>query len=262
MKRKTLSPRTRFEILKRDKFTCRYCGAKAPDVQLEVDHIKPVYEGGSNHPLNLVTSCEKCNGGKAAVPLSNAGAVDAARAEAENQQDKVEQIAQMAQWHDELTRLDDNMATMINGVLRDSFGFVLNPGNHVRSFVRLVKRQGLDGFKTAVLATEEWTDSAYGKRDPAAVFAKLTMLIKGGTARDNPAAGSAYIAGILRNRFSPPLGRMNALRADIRFILEQGEAFDDWKANASAADDLAGFLDTLRDARDAYPAPVFCRNVS
>lgn len=45
-KREPLSKGIRFEVFKRDNFTCQYCGAKAPDVILEVDHINPVKLGG------------------------------------------------------------------------------------------------------------------------------------------------------------------------------------------------------------------------
>lgn len=64
-----LSVRTRFEVLKRDGFTCRYCGGVSPEVVLEVDHVVPVCEGGTDDPINLVTSCWSCNHGKAGVPL-------------------------------------------------------------------------------------------------------------------------------------------------------------------------------------------------
>ena len=37
--RKPIGKKMRFEVFKRDKFTCQYCGRKAPDVILEVDHI-------------------------------------------------------------------------------------------------------------------------------------------------------------------------------------------------------------------------------
>ena len=69
--RKPLSVRTRFEIFKRDNFTCRYCGQKSPDVILEVDHVVPVSDGGTDDPLNLVTSCWACNRGKSYVPLND-----------------------------------------------------------------------------------------------------------------------------------------------------------------------------------------------
>lgn len=59
-----VSKRLRYEILRRDNHTCRYCGASAPDVPLRVDHVTPVALGGTDEPSNLVTSCEPCNSGK------------------------------------------------------------------------------------------------------------------------------------------------------------------------------------------------------
>jgi hypothetical protein len=69
-RRKSLSVRTRFEIFKRDNFTCRYCYRSTPEVVLEIDHVVPVAEGGTDDPMNLVTACWECNSGKSAVPLS------------------------------------------------------------------------------------------------------------------------------------------------------------------------------------------------
>lgn len=62
-----VSKRLRYEILRRDNHTCRYCGATAPDVPLRVDHVVPVALGGSDTPENLVTACEPCNSGKSAT---------------------------------------------------------------------------------------------------------------------------------------------------------------------------------------------------
>lgn len=63
-----VSRRLRFEILRRDNHTCRYCGSAAPDVKLTVDHVTPVALGGSDDPTNLVTACAACNGGKSSMP--------------------------------------------------------------------------------------------------------------------------------------------------------------------------------------------------
>ena len=62
--------RERFEIFKRDEFTCQYCGAHPPSVVLHVDHIVAVANGGDSGPDNLITSCSACNLGKGASPLS------------------------------------------------------------------------------------------------------------------------------------------------------------------------------------------------
>jgi len=62
--------RLRFEILKRDGFRCRYCGATAVSALLHVDHVVPVVEGGLDDPANLVTACADCNLGKSDVQLT------------------------------------------------------------------------------------------------------------------------------------------------------------------------------------------------
>lgn len=62
-----ISKRTRFEVLRRDNHTCQYCGGKAPDVILHVDHIIPVALGGDDSPGNLVTACKDCNAGKTSI---------------------------------------------------------------------------------------------------------------------------------------------------------------------------------------------------
>ena len=63
-----VSKRLRFEILRRDNHTCRYCGGAAPDVKITVDHVVPKALGGTDDPSNLVAACEPCNTGKSSVP--------------------------------------------------------------------------------------------------------------------------------------------------------------------------------------------------
>lgn len=70
--RKPLSQKIRFQVLDRDNFTCQYCGEKAPDVELEVDHINPVSKGGTDDLQNLVAACKSCNRGKGAELLGMA----------------------------------------------------------------------------------------------------------------------------------------------------------------------------------------------
>ena len=64
------SPRLRFEVLVRDKFTCRFCGAspnKDPAVTLHIDHIMPWSKGGKTTLSNLQTLCSTCNLGKSDI---------------------------------------------------------------------------------------------------------------------------------------------------------------------------------------------------
>ncbi len=59
-----ISKRLRFEVFKRDGYTCQYCGASAPETVIQVDHIVPVSLGGRDEPANLLTACVACNSGK------------------------------------------------------------------------------------------------------------------------------------------------------------------------------------------------------
>ena len=70
-KRKSISKRMRFNVLKRDRFTCQYCSAKPPKVPLEIDHILPVSKGGGNNIDNLITACFDCNRGKSNILLDS-----------------------------------------------------------------------------------------------------------------------------------------------------------------------------------------------
>lgn len=62
-----VTKRTRYEVLKRDNHTCRYCGATAPDATLTVDHVVPLALGGSDKADNLAAACRDCNYGKAST---------------------------------------------------------------------------------------------------------------------------------------------------------------------------------------------------
>lgn len=57
-----VSKRTRFEVLRRDNHTCRYC--HATDTALTIDHVTPTALGGTDDPSNLVAACKDCNAGK------------------------------------------------------------------------------------------------------------------------------------------------------------------------------------------------------
>lgn len=54
----------RYEVLRRDNYTCRFCGSSAPDVHLEIDHVIPRAHGGMDLAENLQALCDDCNAGK------------------------------------------------------------------------------------------------------------------------------------------------------------------------------------------------------
>ena len=48
-----------WEVFRRDNYTCRYCGVD--DQPLTVDHVVVWEEMGPSVPMNLISSCKKCN---------------------------------------------------------------------------------------------------------------------------------------------------------------------------------------------------------
>src|SRR5262245_15321286 len=66
--------RIRWTVLQRNRSTCQYCGQRAPDVVLHVDHRVALVDGGTNDLDNLVTACAACNTGKEAARARTVGA--------------------------------------------------------------------------------------------------------------------------------------------------------------------------------------------
>ena len=52
-------PLTRKNIIKRDNFTCQYCGCYTKNIT--IDHIVPKDKNGKDTWANLVSACNKCN---------------------------------------------------------------------------------------------------------------------------------------------------------------------------------------------------------
>ena len=61
---------SRRNIMRRDNFTCMYCGSKN---DLTIDHVLPKSRGGKDVWENLTTACEKCNVKKGSRTPQEAG---------------------------------------------------------------------------------------------------------------------------------------------------------------------------------------------
>lgn len=124
-KRKPLSKKIRFEVFKRDKFTCQYCGRMAPDVILEVDHIEPVADGGSDDLLNLITSCRDCNRGKGKTRIDAVTAIRHQQEALIELAEKREQTRMMFEWKKGLVEFLSDQADMIADYIFEVTGYEL-----------------------------------------------------------------------------------------------------------------------------------------
>lgn len=98
----SVSVRTRFEVFKRDRFCCRYCGGTPPKVLLEADHVVPRAAGGTDDEWNLVTSCQDCNRGKGATLLEEGTLkpLSSSRAEMEERLDQARAYTEFVASHE------------------------------------------------------------------------------------------------------------------------------------------------------------------
>lgn len=252
-KRKTLSRSVRFEVFKRDKFTCQYCGRKSPDVVLEADHIQPVAKGGLNDLLNLVTACDTCNGGKGARELTDDAVVKTRRASTEAMQARMEQLEMLLEWHKSLVDLD---AVAVHGVA-DMYASLV-PGSALNenglAMVRgLIATHTLDATISALReaggkhvrivggkATQESIEMVIGVWKRSLQYAKFRQ-------KDPVGAETLYIRGIVRNT----LERMHRY-------------YDDKTALAVLRDAVSkrvGFEELRRISREASSMSAWCRDV-
>jgi hypothetical protein len=117
----SISKRLRFEIFKRDHFTCSYCGRTPPAVILHVDHIDPRALGGLTEPSNLITACSDCNLGKSDKSLGDV-IPPVLASHAEELQEKVEQMREYRAWRAEY---DNELRYELNQIWQawcDEFG--------------------------------------------------------------------------------------------------------------------------------------------
>jgi hypothetical protein len=156
--RKPISQKLRFEVFKRDSFTCQYCGQMAPDVVLEADHINPVASGGKNELMNLVTACTNCNRGKGARELDDASIVKKQQKQLAELSERREQLKMMLEWKDGLALLLESEIDAIESLIVRRYQCTLSQEERVQ-IKRAIKQIG---FRRAYDSTELAMDE-FGK---------------------------------------------------------------------------------------------------
>jgi len=121
--RTPLSKKIRFEVFKRDRFICQYCGRSAPEIVLQIDHIKPVSKGGDNDITNLITSCFDCNSGKRDRELSDDAVVKKRKAQLDELQERQEQIRMMYEWQKGLIDIENYQAGKAASLFEELTGY-------------------------------------------------------------------------------------------------------------------------------------------
>ena len=135
-----MKPTVRFEVFKRDNFTCRYCGRRTPEAILEIDHICPLSAGGTDDLENLATSCYECNRGKAARLLTDVPPESDLHEKAVLIAEQERQAAELAYWRAKQREREDKELDALEARWferwADSQGYAYWQRPSVRRFLR------------------------------------------------------------------------------------------------------------------------------
>ncbi|MCL2518400.1 MAG: HNH endonuclease [Oscillospiraceae bacterium] len=200
-----LSRKLRFEVLKRDRFTCQYCGKKSPDVTLQIDHVTPVSKGGTDDIINLVTSCPDCNQGKTNVLLDDNSALGRQREHLENLQERREQIEMMFEWKKSLDVLKDHSTDLFVDYIKDIVSPYEPTEKQIKDIQILAKKYQMDEIFAAI----DKSKNVYLKYDENYNFTQESINIFiskiGGilfNSTKSPVENKMYyIRGVCKNKF-------------------------------------------------------------
>ncbi len=201
-KRKAISKKTRFEVFKRDGFACQYCGAKAPDVVLHVDHIEPVSKGGDNSILNLITACVGCNSGKSDRRIDDQATLTKQVQQLAELNEKREQLKLMVEWRKGLQKLGDQEVDAAAELFDSMTGS--HPTDSGRNMLRAsIRKHGVNAVLDAIaIAVERHATFVDGKATNTSANLAFNHIeaICNFKAIPQEVQDQRYIFGILRNR--------------------------------------------------------------
>lgn len=204
----SVSKKNRFEVFKRDKFTCQYCGKSAPDVVLNADHIQPKSKGGTNDPLNLITSCFDCNQGKKARLLSDDTVIKKQKAQLDVLQERRDQLEMLMEWQRGLLNFQGDIVKRVADHWYElAFPYGLSESGII-SLTKLIRKFSVEEVLAAIArAIETFAVVSEGRFTPESIqeaWGKVGMFcVVARRDKENPHLHQMYyIRGILRKRLT------------------------------------------------------------
>ena len=202
--RKVISKKIRFEVFKRDSFSCQYCGKKAPETILEIDHIKPVSKGGKNEIINLLTSCFDCNRGKSNNELSNETAIKIQYDQLRLIQERKEQLEMLFKWKESMISENQYQIDKTIELLYLIFPELkINAKINQKKALILIQKHGFETVLDTIISKSTQIPVQYIKKsDFDEIFQKINSLIfwEKQKQQDPITSKIFYIRGILKNR--------------------------------------------------------------
>lgn len=199
-KRKSISKKLRFEVFKRDKFTCVYCGATAPDVLLHIDHIEPVSKGGSNAIENLCCACMSCNQGKSDRKLERSDEAKKSFNQVKETAERMDQLKAVLKWKKEVINSKNKEVDEVIKLLEENYmdGNVLTESGEIKVKVAYAKH----GLDEVLNHFNDWLINCEWRKKNGYREKTLDEYIKNKKDRQTPTGKRKYAMGVAYNKFS------------------------------------------------------------
>ena len=241
-KRQPLSKKIRFEVFKRDKFTCQYCGSSAPDVILEVDHIKPVAEGGKNELFNLITSCRDCNRGKGKRKLDDNTEVQKQQKMLAELAEKNEQLEMLMEWRTHLLEFKETSANKVAKYFESICGCSVNEYgiNHLKKWIN---EYGVDEILTCI----EISMDKYSDQEAEFIFSKIPKIasVRKASKKDPQLYYFNYLKKCIKSEFA--YVNFNKLHELIYENIFDDESFECAKRIFKSSSSWTNFVNNMED---------------
>jgi hypothetical protein len=242
----SLSKKVRFEIFKRDSFTCQYCGKSAPEVILHADHIMPVSKGGDSDITNLITACDSCNQGKSDIQLDDNAVMEKRKRQLDELQERREQIEMMYEWHSGLLDIDNDSTEVVCMLFNELVPSHSINENGQASIKKLIKKYTLNEvIESLKISASQYLEFIEGEPTQESVNKTYTFIEKICRNRkklqEKPYLADLYrVANIIKYkiRYYEHWRVMNLLESahylgadydDLEFIARQSENWYQWE---------------------------------
>jgi hypothetical protein len=255
--RQPIPKSVRFEVFKRDSFRCQYCGATAPEVLLQIDHIAPVSKGGTNDIVNLLTSCAACNAGKSDRTLDDNTAVVKSRRQMEELQERREQLEMMMAWREGLRDVqEESVGRVCDYWHRVAPGYTCT-GNAKADVAKWIRQFSIAEVCHAMdIAAEQYlsfkNDGAATAESWDTAFAKIPgiCIVDRASVAEPDLKDIYYIRGIVRKRLDGRYFDGHKCLEWLRCARSWDVPIEDLRALAKRITSWTRFVDAVCDAID------------
>lgn len=251
--RQPIPKKLRFDVFKRDKFTCQYCGALGGQVLLHCDHVKAVADGGETTMLNLITACADCNLGKGARALSDDSAITKQHRQLAELEERRQQLEMMRQWREDLAQQQVDQIDIVADAFLARSKF--RPSDHGNISVRKwLRKYGLHDVLAAIDETFDLYYAAETSQEWNAAFNRIPKTLRMREQEKTDPHIRKLLQGILRNRWNMPF---EPFVDELRSMVADGvsiAALESVAKGVSDSDDLSRL--EARARKIGVPAPI------